>query len=406
MPGSMMKIFQVAFFAMLLASLSLTAANAARPGCDGKRNASANATAQGTDEFDNNTFLGMQEARAQSIRVRDRATSRQIQHQNDNGPGMTCFDHAMALTSRLGQLFSDIKPTSAIPAASTRAFGQVSFPNYGTDSWMSQALGFVIEPTLSKHAAQFQPDSLSYMLGATQFPFWGSFMSTLNGFISQIMGVVGQITNYVNQLNSLWTYFQQIVDMLNGQIPTWIIAWVPMIVTFWNSVVLPMINSIIGGLMSTIGGFINSITSTIMGALGSMTGFMNPLGPPTNGGGECARIQNLWGVGGGFPQTILGSNFQTGPLMRALTGTGVQTGNAYFSYAQLLTLAPPGTGNDFMNELKLPQPALNQDMMTRALGNLTGALSSPSVGTLKTWTQPPAGYTFGAQSAASIIGAM
>lgn len=401
----MKKILLVALFAMLMAGLSVTASNAARPGCDGKRNAAPAANEQGSDQYDNNTFFGVQEGRAQSIRVRDRATARQTQHQNDNGPGMTCFDHAMGLTSRLGQLFSDDKPKGSIPAASTRAFGKVAYPNYFSDQWMTNALGVVIEPTLSKHAANFAPDSLSTMLGATSFPSWGAFMGVINGFISSIMGVVGQITSYVNTLNTLWTYFQQIVDLLNGMVPLAIMAWVPIIVNFWNSVVLPLINATIAALMSTIGGFINSITSQIMGALGSMTNFMNPLSP-MNGGGECARIQNLWGVGGGFPNTIGGISFLTGPVMRALTGSGTQTGNAYFSYASLLTLAPAGTGTDFMNELKLPQPALNNDMMTRALGNLTGALSGPGAGTLKSWTAPVPGMTNGATTAISIIGNM
>lgn len=394
----MKKIFLVALFAMLMAGISVTACNAApRAGCDTKRNAAPVANEQGSDNYDNTTFAGLQEGRANSIRVRDRATARQVQHQNDNGPGMTCFDHAMGLTSRLGQLFSDDKPKGKIPAASTRAFGQVAYQGYYADQWMTNALNVVIKPTLSQHALNFQPDSLSTMLGATQFPFWGGFMATINGYISTIMGYINQITNLVNTLNTLWTYFQQIVDLLNGMMPLWIMAWVPIIVNFWNSVVLPMINATIGAIMSTLGGIVSTITSQIMGALGSMTNFMNPLGPPVNGGGECARIQNLWGVGGGFPMTIGGISFQTGPIMRALTGTGVQTGNSYFSFAQLVQGGgPPGVGADFTNELKLAQPALNQDMMTRALGPLVGpggALSGPSANVLKSWTVPPTGMT-------------
>jgi hypothetical protein len=185
----MKKIFLVALFAMLMAGLVTTASNAAsRPGCDGKRNAAPAGNEQGTDEFDDTTFFGVQEAQAQADRVRDRGTARQISHQNDNAPGMTCFDHAMALTSRLGQLFSDLHPTTAIPAASIRAFGTSSFPNYGADQYLQNALGYVIEPTLSAHAGNFAPNSLSYALGATQFPFWGGFMGAMNGFISSIMG--------------------------------------------------------------------------------------------------------------------------------------------------------------------------------------------------------------------------
>jgi hypothetical protein len=247
------------------------------------------------------------------------------------------------------------------------------------------------------------------MLGATQFPFWGTFMGVINGFISQIMGFVNQITSLVNTLNTLWTYFQQIVDLLNGMMPLWIMAWVPIIVNFWNSVVLPMINATIGAIMSTIGGIVNSIQTQIMGALGSMTNFMTP-NSPMAGGGECARIQNLWGVGGGFPNDLFGgASFQTGPIMRALTGTGVQTGNSYFNYASLLTLAPAGVGNDFINELKLPSPqTVNTNIMTRALTNLTGPLSGPASG-LKSWTKPPTGLNNavpGVTTATAIIGQM
>ncbi|MEZ0224451.1 MAG: hypothetical protein ACAH83_07860 [Alphaproteobacteria bacterium] len=395
----MKKILLVALFTMLMAGLSATASLAAcRLGCDCTANGGAND--QGSHNYADTSFFGVQEARAQSIIVKDRSTARQVQHQNDNGPGMTCFDHAMALTSRLGQLFSDIVPTG-IPAASTRAFGAVAYQAYGSDQYLSKALGVVVYPTLSEHANDFQPDSLSFMLGATQFPFWGTFMGAINGFISSIMGIVNQITSYVNTLQSLWGYFQQIVNALNGQIPTWIIALVPTITAFWNGVVLPMINATIGALLTAVNGIMQTITNTIMTALGSLTGFMNPSGPPAAGGGECARIQNLWGVGGGFPPA-----FQTGPLLRALAGTGIQTGNSYFSYASLLTMAPTGVGQDFLNELKLPTPALNQGMMTRALNNVTGPLSGPGAGVLRTWTVPPTGYTSGAQNALSIIGAM
>ncbi|TAL35519.1 MAG: hypothetical protein EPN97_07010 [Alphaproteobacteria bacterium] len=379
----MKRILLFALFAMLLTGLSATASLAAcRPGCDCPPNGGAND--QGSHNYADTGFFGMQEARAQSIIVRDRSTARQIHHQNDNGPGMTCFDHAMGLTSRLGQLFSDIVP-QGIPAASTRAFGTVAYQAYGSDQWLSKALDVVIYPTLSEHANDFQPDSLSFILGATAFPFWGGFMGAINGFISSIMGVVNQITSYVNTLNTLWSYFQQIVNALNGQIPTWIIALVPTITAFWNSVVLPMINATIGALLSAVNGIMQTITNTIMGVLGSMTNFMNPAGPAPQD--ECARIQNLWGVGGGFPAV-----FQTG-LMRALTGTGIQTGNSYFSYANLLTMAPAGVGQDFLNELNLPTPALNQGMMNRALSNLTGPLSGPGAGVLRSWTVPPAGMT-------------
>ncbi len=418
----MKKIFLVALFALLMAGLVTTASNAAsRPGCDGKRNASPTANEQGTDEFDDTTFFGVQEAQAQADRVRDRGTARQIQHQNDNAPGMTCFDHAMALTSRLGQLFSDLHPTTAIPAASIRAFGTSSFPNYGADQYLENALGYVIEPTLSAHAGNFAPNSLSYALGATSFPFWGNFMSAMTGWISTIMGFVNQINTYVNQLNTLWQYFQQITDLLNGQIPTWIIAWYPLIKNVWTSIILPLINSTIGAIMGSVSGIMNTITSNLMSAVGpisgSLTGFMNPTAGP--GGGECARIQNLWGTGGGFPSLITGfmggGNFQTNPIMRALTGSGVQVGNPYFSFSSMLlsggappnlTSAPSGAAKDFLNELQLPQPALNLDMINRASGNLTGALSGPGSGVLKSWTAPPVGYTNGAQKAINIIGAM
>lgn len=403
----MKKILLVALFAMLMAGLSATASLAAcRPGCDCPTNAGA--SAQGSDNYADTGFFGMQEARAQSIIVRDRSTARQTQHQTDNGPGMTCFDHAMALTSRLGQLFSDIVP-QAIPAASTRAFGVVSYPRYGSDQWLSSALDVVVLPTLSEHANDFQPDSLSFILGATQFPFWGTFMGFITGLISSIMGIVNQITTWVQTLNTMWSYFQQIVNALNGQMPTWIIALVPTITAFWNGVVVPMINTTIGALLTAVNGIMQNITNAIMTVMGSLTGFMNPAGPPAAAGGECARIQNLWGVGGGFPAI-----FQTG-IMRALTGTGIQTGNSYFSYANLLSGAPAGMGQNFLNELNLPSPALNQDMINRALTNLTGPLSGPGAGVLRSWTVPPTGmtnlpiaapaYTPGAVTS-TIIGAM
>jgi hypothetical protein len=410
------QFLMLALFGAALAALSATATLAAgtnpypcKPGCycppAGTSSGSYTAPAAGPNGSANyGGIYGAQENRGNAIRLRERAYSRQMHKQNDNGPGMTCFDHAMALTTRLGNIFSDNVPTSPIPGNNLRAFGVSTYPNYGSDQWMATAMDVVVYPSLSAHAINFRPDSLSDFLGATSFPWWGTFTGWLNGLIGQIMGWLGQIQTYINTLNTLYGYYQMVVSLLNGAIPAWVAAFVATINAAWTAIT-NFITSNINAVMSTISGFVSNIMSQIMGALGSMFDFANEAGPSPQD--ECARIQNLWGVGSGFPTA-----FQTGPL-RALSGTGLQTGAPYFNFAQLLTKTPtgtfsfPGAASDLREELSLALPAINNDLVQRAVNDLAGGGPLDQPGNIPVWPTIPAGVVLSPTSTtAAIIGAM
>src|SRR5690606_15005453 len=95
--GTMRKeSFMNSFFAVLL-GFSVTAvfsvpapAYACAPGCDCSEDG----------------IEGALERRAEAKRVEHKAQAREHIKMNDNAPGMTCFDRALAMTQQLGNIFS------------------------------------------------------------------------------------------------------------------------------------------------------------------------------------------------------------------------------------------------------------------------------------------------------------
>jgi hypothetical protein len=379
-------------FAAALTGLAATSSLAAgvpnfRPGCDGSNTSSAT---DGTGNYGG--FFGLQESHANSIRVRDRLYARQVQHQNDNSMGMTCFDHTLALTGHLGQIFSDLHPvtvksgpglTMNQPQQNSGAFGVSTFPNYGANQFLVTDLNVLVAPTLSSHAKQF-PASISAQLGATQLNFMASFMGPINTIINNILNILNTVQSWVNNLQSAMNFFNQMLNIMGIQPPLFMAAfaaWVGALYTTLKSA----IEAVIQGFIATVNGMISgALNAIMMGITSTLTNYA----VSNSANNQCSRVQNLWGVqqGFNFPPTML-----NGLDVRSLTMAGRQPGLPYFNLVNLFNKNPIGTGSwagtggtagpTLTKELTA---GVNSGLLTRALTDKTSNLTTPGAGILQT----------------------
>lgn len=383
-------------------------------------------------------FLNAAENHANSVRVRDKAYHRQTIKQADNTAGMTCFDHALTLSSQLGQIFSDTGPGFAIPTANLEAWdpsgvipnevydrsaGVGNNPRTGQSKHLGTNYGVVFGGEMQQHATNFG-DSLSAWLGATLLSYMNSFMGMLQGAIATyILGPIATISGWIDNLATWVQNIQSFLDLLGGALPSAVVAIVTSIQAIWSNI-SSIILSAVNTLMSTIQTWLNNIANAIQSVLGSLLGQFN-----IPGSGECSRIQRLWNGGvqalGGpvnlgsiissFIPPSINSIMGAIGLFRAIEGGGIEQGNPYFDFRGLVSGAlqdafgggiPMGSSPDLADEIA---NTLNQPILNAALADITGAglLSTrkpPGAGVI--WpdfapsvfvTTPPATATIGAQ---------
>jgi hypothetical protein len=305
----------------------------------------------------------------QAKQVESKAHTSEIMPQNDNSPGMTCFDHAMGLTSRLGGIFSDVNPTGVIPVANSSVFGTSSFPDYGSATKLIKGLDAVVNPTIQGHASNFA-DSLSAALGATVLGYMNEFVNTtIQPIIDSITGPLATLNGYVGTMNGYVTAVQTAMNLVGLAMPGAITGFVAALNAAWNT-----INSFISGAVAAITNIINGIVNTITAAINSVVTSVLSAATPE---GSCSRIAQLWG------------NDQPAGF-RSLIGSAIERGTPYFSMIEMLSgeipdsLGPPGT--------RLLQEIFNTSnatIITNALDDLLpgGVLSGP--GSSAWWPATP-----------------
>ncbi len=343
--------FLAAFFSMMLGlSVISSQSYALQPGCP----------QEVMDAIENH---------AEAKRVESKAAARQVIKQNDNAPGMTCFDRAMTLTSRLGGIFSDVSPTGIIPAANESVFGTSSFPDFGATTKLIKGLDAVVSPTLQGHVTNFA-DSLSSLLGATVAGYMNEFVSsTLDPILDSIAGPMGTLSGYVADLNSYYSTLQTAMNILGVSMPTVVMTAVAAINAAWSA-----INSFISGAVAAITNAITSIVNTIVDTINSAVSSLMAAATPE---GDCSRIAQLWG-----------NDFPDG--FRSLIGSAVEQGMPYFTMFQMVAgEIPDNMGTPGTHLLQEIFNSSNNSIITNALNDLLpgGALSGPGV--LPSWPTPP-----------------
>ena len=392
----MKKFLMIALFAAGLLGLSVTASYAGAncmPGCDCPSQAAPNPpaawapggyapAAQGNGMMNHSGVLGLLENHSNSMRLRDKSYGRQMVFQNDNGIGMTCFDHALALTSRLGSIFSDAGAPNQFPAANSVVFLSPIFsPAAGTDKYLLDALNTVVTPQISNHENDFT-NSLSNNLGATFLSgFLTALMAAFNGLLAPITAAISVLNTAISSFNTAVNTLKtavRILSMIVG-VPAYYIV-IQGFITAINAAlaaVKAIINGIVKAAQTALRTVVQALMSWLMGGATSMAAASG------SGTGECDRIQELWGNGQpGTFQTNAAPDWE-----RALTQTGRQGGTPYFSFGQLLSMNPPGAGANLLGELT---NASNSGIVNGALADIGagGGLNKP--GNILTWpTTPP-----------------
>lgn len=347
----MQKLFLIAFFAGLLSVLSVTAVQAApapRPGC-------------GTD------MLDVQKNHADSMRVRDKSYTREIIKRNDPALGMTCFDRAMSVTARLGNIFSDVfTPVSAI--ANTNVFTGGSdtatsiIDNFlganGKGNLLVFNLDNVITPTLSEYLNDFT-GTLSEILGTTIGNFLSSVTGAISGVLSTLSTLTGAIGGTITSILGYISTIQTIAAQLGLALPQALVLAI--------TAALKIAQGFVDTLVAAVVALINSIVDGIMTAV---MGLVNTLSDLT-----CNRIADLWNDG----DPTSGAE--------SVEGNGIEFDTPYFTYVDLLSGAPPGAGPDMLGEL---DNAFNMGILGAAMSDMTTLLNAPcGVGNLKTWKRAP-----------------
>lgn len=371
------KSFLIAAFVLGLSALSVTsfAACVPRPGCS-------------CDVWQ------AQANHADANRVRDKGYARQIIKQNDNTLGMTCFDHTLALSSRLGQIFSDKLPGGVMAPANIKAFGMAVYDASGgvgqnDATGKSKTLGssysYVMNDELKKHADDFT-DSLSAFLGATALGFLDTFTAAIDAIASQITGVIATINSYFDQLDSAMDTIEDILDLMGAALPAAVPLFVSTVETYWD-MISGAITSAVSSLQSTVSGFVDQIKNQVMGALGSLLGNFD-----LPGTGECSRVQQLWNpASGGGPIGSIGTLLAAAGAVtgfRPITGGGIEHGTPYFNFSDLVKKTVSGGGTDLMKEIN---NSSNNAVLSAALadiqsGGVLANFKAPGSGVF--WTQP------------------
>ncbi|MBL8711847.1 MAG: hypothetical protein JNM12_03025 [Alphaproteobacteria bacterium] len=338
---------------------------------------------------------------SEAMQVASKAQAREIIKQPDNSLGMTCFDHALKLTSRLGQIFSDIPGTGAFPAANERVFGTVYDPLFGTGinptTGKMKSLANSIETTMSammqEHANDFT-DSLSNFLGATTLAFVGAFMQPIEDLIATAQGLITSITGVIGTIQSVMDSLILGLDIINTLFPSLNVGILnTTIVPLWNQIKTTLLSAIQTIQTQILSQIVTAITNILNSAVSSILGVDPDTGVSYNdpAKGECSRLSRLWN-----PVSVTGQAL--GGDFRPVEGGGVENGTPYLTIRSILQGIAPGAGADYLDEI---QNAANSPILTAALNDITtGVLSGP--GNMPSWPAAIPTGTFPALGGAAL----
>lgn len=130
------------------------------------------------------------ENHAEAMRARDKSYAMQNMPRNDPSLGMSCFDQAMGLTGKLGNIFSDVH---VIPATfnPTIAVGLGEYlTTLGATVPLISDIDSVVTGSLKDILGNFS-DSLSAILGTTLTTLFDAFMGPINSALGPLLGAPG-----------------------------------------------------------------------------------------------------------------------------------------------------------------------------------------------------------------------
>ncbi len=331
---------------------------------------------------------------ANAVRSRDKGYELEILSREPSTLYLTCFDQALALSSRLGLIFSDNFYLNPPPPNKLAFTGTLAYPNWGAsyDSGpppydnLAAELDVVVSPLLNTWLDSTVPAPATYNF----YPQWQASNNQLTTLAKKIEGYLntiysdqngysGQVTTYNNLVNT--------IDALVNGLPS--DSWQ----TLPNE--LTKYNTDISKLQSDVTNLENQEKSDLQ------TQFNNIKNALMNNQMNCTNLDDMWD---GNPS----GNFKA-PADNTVTSFYSPEGpyatlTPFYSMADLLNYnsgastrstplkipGPPVAGDPtpstlyFYTEL---QDATDNSMLTNALNDLVTPLSKPGASTL--WPAPP-----------------
>ncbi len=332
---------------------------------------------------------------ANAVRSRDKAYEMEIISREPSTLYLTCFDQAMALSARLGYIFSD-NVTPNPPPPNTLAFKDaLLYPDWGATHSLAVDLDNVVTPILDQwlgNTPTAVPDPGSGAGGSNIAPtnpavqnFYPNW-TTPNALSNMTQDIRTQISNIQSQQSSLQTQVTNYnnlvvqIDNLVNSFPSLSWSTLPDNLTTYNTDISnlnSMISSIQSSENSTIGPLLSNIKNDVFNAKMMCTN----LDDVWNGAGNFANPSNsatsFYSPEG--PYNTLTPFYSMADLLNYNEGASTMT--------TPLKVPPNNTGvATFYFNTELTRNTDNGLLQT-ALNDLIGPLSKPGYSTL--WPAPP-----------------
>lgn len=345
---------------------------------------------------------GIMTRHADVQRVRDKAYTRIIK-QSDSSLAMTCFDKALALSARLGAIFSDAPPAAAIPAAIPAVFGNGVIYN----TWAGMGL-----------SPQGRPNTLANAYGRVVTPALSAYLSDPGNFGASITGqmgvtVSGQLTALVNNVTGFMTggpikgALDSLINIYNaGSISASVsinIGGVFSLSADFTSIAASVAGPVVT-VVTTVAQVYNAVSSTIQDKMRVLNDTMGVVNAFSAG---FADILNAGSALGSAQASLAGfswSSIASGAAGRAVgclhaesawagngtvagvTGSGPTPQMPYFTYGDFVSQATAGVSPAIDAEAAAPY---NTAILANGWYDMAADLLSPDTTTLRSWPAAP-----------------
>ena len=306
---------------------------------------------------------------ANATRARNKAYEREILHRQQSTLYLTCFDQAMALSARLGMIFSDdIYPNP--PPANTLVFPTPAYPDWGAarptlamdlntvvnpefDNWLSHP---VAPPALFNFLPQWL-ETTPALLDNKLTPLAIAQQAIIGGIVGFQAGDAAMSAQY----NAMVVAINSLVQML----PTMPLESLPPADTQYM-VMMTELQTLVAGIETTRGAM-----NPFISALATVLADFKP---------NCTRIDDVWDkLDPGYVTTDAGVFYPPEGKYYPFT--------PYYTLKDFLTNNPPQSPPatpDFVQELS---NATDSAALSQALADLQDPLST--VGKTTLWPAPP-----------------
>lgn len=333
-------------------------------------------------------FMGVLEDQANTYRVRNHAIVSEKMRKSSTTLGLTCFDKAMALTSRLGSLFSDSFPVK--PGTENLAIFGGGISLYGTESdnpmgikdklgsglaaiinggdigsgdgtggILSQFMGGGSAGTNNNFAGSLSGD-MGYTVATALNDLLSSVSAAVGNITAMVTGALGQISSLIGQLGGVVNQVQGAFDTVSSYLNSGAVNYATQ---FLGNSSTSFLTDLMG-IFQTIQGVVDGVATAVATASSFVT---------TASGFFTGALNNYLDIAGSYIQQVQGaatsmaglSAFNAG-IFGSFPGGGFNFQSANFS----------SVGTQLFNSLGIVPPhietSFNWDSVNKRVSEITG----------------------------------